>query len=150
MNHWDQRGLALAEFVADWSKDPSTKVGAVIMRPNHSIASIGFNGLPIGVKDTEERLGHRPTKYRMTVHAERNALAFAVESLIGYTIYTWPFAPCPQCAGDIIQRGIRRAVAPPLPERLRERWEEDITYTMAMFKEAGVVLYLPAEAAVRE
>ncbi len=68
---WDERFLALAEHIAGWSKDPSTKVGAVITRPDRTISSIGYNGLPRYVIDGEERLNHRKTKYEMTVHARR-------------------------------------------------------------------------------
>tara|TARA_R110000787_G_scaffold186397_1_gene297914 strand:- start:2897 stop:3064 length:168 start_codon:yes stop_codon:yes gene_type:complete len=43
---WDQRFMELAAFIAQWSKDPSTKVGAVIVDPrNKRIVSTGFNGL---------------------------------------------------------------------------------------------------------
>ena len=52
---WDRRFLALAEHVADWSKDPSTKTGAVIVRPDRTIASMGYNGFPRGMADTDDR-----------------------------------------------------------------------------------------------
>ena len=48
---WDTRFLRLAFEVASWSKDHSTKVGAVIIGPDKDPRSFGYNGLPRGVND---------------------------------------------------------------------------------------------------
>ena len=90
---WDQRFLELAKLVSTWSKDPSTKVGAVIAH-DRKIISVGYNGFPEGVLDTAERYYDRETKYKYMVHAERNALLFANTSVKGMTLYTYPFMPC--------------------------------------------------------
>lgn len=103
---WDLRYLTLAKLVASWSKDPSTKCGAVIVNPNNEIVSIGFNGFPKSVIDSEERLNNRQTKLQMMVHAERNALIFAKQDLHKCTIYTYPMMACSECAAMIIQAGI--------------------------------------------
>ena len=50
---WDKRFLELAKLVGSWSKDPSTKVGAVIVDCNNRIISVGYNGFPKGVKDNK-------------------------------------------------------------------------------------------------
>jgi dCMP deaminase len=110
---WDERFLALAEHVAQWSKDPSKKVGAVVVRPDRTMASIGFNGLPRGVSDSAERYEDRALKYPMIVHAELNAVLTAAEPLTGYTIYAALF-PCNECAKAIIQAGIARVVTRPI------------------------------------
>lgn len=140
-DHWDLRMMGLAQHVAGWSKDPSTKVGAVITAPDHRIISVGFNGLPRGVADTNERLTNRDIKYKMIVHAETNAMLFAREPLDGATVYTWPFMACSSCASKIIQAGIRRHVTVDLsatdPDKLA-RWKDDFTLTQVMLKEAGV------------
>lgn len=138
MDHWDKRLLGLAEHVSGWSKDPSTKVGAVIA-DNNKIVSVGFNGLPQGVADLPERLHDRQLKYKMIVHGEVNAMHFAERSIRGCTLYTWPFMPCPVCAGQVIQRGISRVVA---PYSDNPRWLESFQLTQEMFKEAGVKLDL--------
>ena len=39
-DRWDRRYVGLAQHVAGWSKDPSTKVGAVLVRPNNSVAQL--------------------------------------------------------------------------------------------------------------
>lgn len=136
---WDRRYLGLAKHISEWSRDPSTKVGAVIVDPRNQIVSLGFNGLPRGVEDSDARLSDRPTKYKMIVHAETNALAFAERSVHGCTVYTYPFMPCCRCAGAIIQAGIREVVAPMLNN---VRWAEDFALSQQMFNEANVQLRL--------
>lgn len=135
---WDRRFLRLAKEIASWSKDPSTQTGAVIVRPDLSIASIGFNGFPRGVDDSPARYADRELKYKLIVHCERNAYVFARESLKGFALYTYPFMSCSPCAGMGIQAGIARHVAPPLPEDKRERWAADMELATRMFNEAGV------------
>jgi dCMP deaminase len=138
ITHWDERYLDLAEFVAGWSKDPSTQVGAVITKNNY-VVSVGFNGLPRGVEDTKERLNNRDIKYKMIVHGEINAMHAAKRDLTGCTLYTHPFMPCTRCAGEIIQAGIVEVVSRPVEN---ERWAADFAMTQGMFAEAGVTLIL--------
>jgi dCMP deaminase len=140
MGEWDQRFLALAEHIAQWSKDPSTKTGAVIVDDKRRVVSVGYNGFPRGVIDTNARYDDRELKYKMIVHCERNAILFAPRSCDGCTLYTWPFMSCAPCAALVIQAGIKRCVAPPLPEHLKERWEDDLRTARWMFVEAGVEL----------
>lgn len=134
---WDKRFLGLAKLVGSWSKDPSTKVGAVITDYNNRVVSIGFNGFPQGVKDCEKRLLDREQKYDIIVHAEANALMFANASLEGCTIYTWPFEPCSRCAGLIIQSGITRVVSVINSDK---RWEKNFTLARQLFDESGIIL----------
>lgn len=140
---WTKRYLGLCKHVAQWSKDPSTKVGACIVSPRRkSIVSLGFNGLPSRVLDTPSRLSDRETKYKMVVHAERNALLFADRPVEGCFLYTWPFMPCSQCAGMIIQAGISVVIAPITPPEIDARWHADLQLTQEMFREAKVILDL--------
>ena len=44
------------------SKDPSTKIAAIITRENILVAS-GFNGFPRGVKDLKQRYEDKSVKY---------------------------------------------------------------------------------------
>jgi dCMP deaminase len=136
--NWDKRFLELAELVSSWSKDPSTKVGAVIVDDQNIIVSVGFNGFPKGIKDND-RLNHRDSKYQIIVHAENNALMFAKRPLDGCTIYTYPFMPCPRCAGMIIQSGIKRVVSyKNTTDRIR--WELDFSISRELFNEANIQL----------
>ena len=133
---WDRRFLALARHVAGWSKDPSTKVGAVIVRPDRTVASMGYNGFPRQVQDTPERLEDRGVKLELTVHAEINALAFAQEPLRFCTLYVWPLPPCIRCATSIIQHNITRVVSPE-PE-IHSQWWVSNFQARDLLTEAGV------------
>ena len=74
---WDGRFLSLATHIANWSKDPSTKVGCVVVGPDREIRSTGFNGFPRGIADTDERLSDRELKSPLICHAEENAIMHA-------------------------------------------------------------------------
>jgi dCMP deaminase len=137
-NKWDYRYLCLAKHVAGWSKDPSTRVGAVITLDNH-VVSLGFNGLPRGVQDTPMRLQARELKYKLIVHGEMNAMNFASCPLKGATLYTYPFMPCSVCAGSVIQHGFKEIVA---PYSDNQRWKESFDLTEMILREAGVELLL--------
>lgn len=134
MTHWDYRFLDLAKFVSDWSKDPSTKVGAVIADHNNRIVSIGYNGFPAGLED-DKRLNDRETKYKIIVHAEANAILFSNTNLFGCTLYTYPFQPCSRCAGLIIQSGIKKVIS---PKNNIARWESDFNLSKALLEEANI------------
>ena len=92
MNKWDERFMKLAEHVASWSKDPSTKVGAVIVDEQHRIVSLGSNGFPKGIAD-DTRLDDRAKKYEIVVHAEINAILFANKPVGNCTLYVYPLPP---------------------------------------------------------
>ena len=145
MSRWDLRFLEMAKHVASWSKDPSTKVGAVIFDGQNRVVSLGYNGFPKGVDDNPERYSDRQLKYKMVVHAEANAILFAQRSLAGCSIATWPFMSCSACAAMLIQSGIKRCIAPRLSDELALRWSESCATSTMMFAEAGVdlVLYDP-------
>lgn len=106
----DDYFLALCDVAAQRSKDPSTQVGAVIVRGG-DILSTGYNGMPAGLIETPERW-ERPTKYALVVHAEENALLRAARngiSIKGATLYVSLF-PCAKCARVIANSGIRELV----------------------------------------
>lgn len=142
LDKWHLRFLQMAEHVAQWSKDPSTKVGAVIVRPDRTIASVGFNGFARGVLDTAERLSNRDLKYPLTVHAEPNAILSAHEPVRGYTLYVSPLSPCSNCAGVIIQSGIGRVVAKCGHVANPSQWSDSFKLALTAFDEAGVSVIL--------
>lgn len=130
---WHKRFFDLADLIGSWSKDPSTKVGAVIVRPDRTIASVGYNGFPRGVEDVYTT---RDAKLLRTVHAEANAILAAQESLRGYTLYVTPLHPCANCAAFIIQSGIMQ-----VHYRIGIRgsaWLEHYEAMKDMFEQAGV------------
>ena len=133
---WDRRFLELTSTVAQWSKDPSTKVGAVIVDDKNRVVSMGFNGFPRGTSDAEQRYGDRELKLKQIIHAEINAILFAKQDLAGCTLYVTPLAPCAQCASVIIQSGITRVVS--LPNRENSKWIEHMKLAQLNFKDANV------------
>lgn len=135
---WDKRFLELATHISLWSKDPSTKVGSVIVNGKKHVVALGYNGFPRGVSDNESRYDDRSTKYKLVCHAERNALDNAHMDVSGCTLYA-TLMPCNECTKSIIQRGITRVVCYE-PEAIRDSMHWDATKTMLY--EAGVMLDL--------
>ena len=138
---WDLRFNGLAQHISTWSKDPSTKVGCVVVGEDREIRSTGFNGFPRGIDDDEDRLMDREKKYPLICHAEENAIMHAARigvSLKDSTAYvTWP--PCSRCARSLIQAGIKEIVYPETG-KIPERWIEDFTISDSMLNEAGVAV----------
>ena len=137
---WDRRFIDLALHISNWSKDPSTKVGCVVVGADREIRSTGFNGFPRGIEDSIERLEDREMKYPLICHAEENAIMHAARigiSLKDCVAYvTWP--PCTRCARSLIQAGVVEVVFPKDIE-IPERWIEDFDRSLSMMKEAGVL-----------
>ena len=136
---WDMRFLRLAEMVSTWSKDPSTKVGCVLVKDRKVVAT-GYNGFPQGIAD-DERLDDREKKYALVVHAEMNALLQAGTEARGSTLYLWGFAgvPCQNCAKHVIQAGVEAVVyydGNPPPER----WADELAAARRTLEEAGVTI----------
>jgi dCMP deaminase len=92
------------------SKDPSSKVGAMIVRPDFSFVSQGYNGLPKGFTDTDKiwKNENPRHKYLYVQHAERNAIAFTkgVDATGCYVVCN--LFPCHECAGLLVQAGITK------------------------------------------
>ena len=136
---WDVRFLSTAKHIAEWSKDPSTQVGAVAVRDRRILAT-GYNGFPRGVLHLPTRLLDRPQKLLRTVHAEANIVAQAAKNgvcLENATVYVWPFIPCNSCCTLLIQTGFARVVAPDM--EIPDRWVESFTMSKEMFSECGIV-----------
>lgn len=139
---WDEWFIGLAKYVSTASKDPSTKVGAVLVTPERRIVSVGFNGLPRSIDDTYERLYVREIKYSLIVHAERNAIEFATRPLGGCVLYTWPFMPCSECSKLVIQNAISKVVAPVATPEIEERWGNDLRLSRKLLSDNNVSLVL--------
>ena len=144
---WNLRFLDLARHISTWSKDPSTKVGAVIVDPNRRVVSVGYNGFARGVADHDHLLHNREEKYKRVIHAERNALLFAHAPVKRCTLYIWPLSVCSQCAAMFIQVEIAAVVHPnhndfafsgPAWQATLGRWEPDTTLAKQMLHEAAV------------
>lgn len=128
---WAKRFLDLATLIGSWSKDNSTKVGAVIVDERNRIVSVGFNGFPRGIEDI---ITDRDEKLRRTIHAEENALLFANRSVEGCTIYV-THHPCARCTAKLIQVGISKIV---YLNQLSVVWGQEVYSAKIMLKEADI------------
>lgn len=136
---WDKRFLNLAKEISTWSKDPSTKIGAVLVNDEKRILATGYNGFPKGIHDSEQRYHDRETKYKYVVHAEMNAIYNATYngiSLNDSTLYVWGLPVCSECAKGVIQVGIKRIVMPKAD--YPDRWIESFRKSRELFTEAGL------------
>lgn len=127
--------MDLARHVAGWSKDPSTRVGAVLVGRDRREIAMGYNGFPPRVEDTPARLANREVKYRMTQHAERNVLDNARFDPSGGTLFV-TFFPCCECAKSIVSQGIARVVT--MKPDDREPWREHAAWSTLILREGGV------------
>lgn len=109
---WDEFFMSSASLAAKRSKDPVTKVGAVIVNGENRIVGTGYNGFPRGVPDDVELWGKDDdvflNKHSYVIHAELNAILNASE-VAGCTMYVTLF-PCNECAKVISQMRIKRVV----------------------------------------
>lgn len=140
MTNWPARYVSLAEYISNWSKDPSTQVGAVLFRRDGSIISMGYNGFPRGVKDDPALLSDRDMKLKLTIHAEENAILAAVRN--GSTVEGACLAvthhPCSRCAAKLSQAGIRQIYYKSDLD-FEERWAADVEVAESIFNQTGVL-----------
>jgi dCMP deaminase len=140
MADWDKRFIELANLVSSWSKDKTTKVGAIIIDDdNHDIVSVGYNGFPRDSDDSKEDRYQPPQKYFYTEHAERNALYNAArngKSTNNKIMYV-QFFPCVDCARGIIQSGIKKLITPE-PDFNNVKWGESVKIAKELLDECGV------------
>jgi dCMP deaminase len=135
---WHIRFLKLAKEVASWSKDPSTKVGCVLVR-DRRVISTGYNGFPKNIGDDLNRLYNREQKYEITVHAEVNAVTTAAlhgvstENCSAYVT----FNPCSRCAAVLINAGITEVFVCDEGE-IPSRWLDNFITASKLLAEAGV------------
>ncbi len=105
---WKQTFIEIAKTIAKRSKDPHTKVGAVLTN-NNCIIGTGYNGDPRNFK--YEFDWNSEEKYNYVIHAEMNAIANAVyngagNSIKGSEIYL-TLSPCNHCILQLIQFGVK-------------------------------------------
>jgi len=140
MDSWDWTWLRMArKFALERSKDPSTKVGAVVAK-NKQCLGIGYNGFPPGLADLPQRLNNRAYKHAHTIHAEDNALWWAGrENTPGATIYIWPYPPCLNpCGLHIVRAGIIRVVCLTIPKD--PVWQTVMRKARVMFQERRITV----------
>lgn len=146
---WVQRYLEMAKLVSTWSKDPSTRVGAVAVGKHGQILSTGYNGFPRKIDDTQDRLNDRPTKYEFTIHAEMNIVynaSLTGISLDGSSVYVYGLPVCSECTKGLIQAGVSRVVMMvKASDEAMDRWSGSTQKSLDMFSEAGIEVTMVKE-----
>lgn len=128
--------MNIAHAHASMSRDPSTKVGAVIAC-DRRIVSWGHNHIPDRIPHTEEMLHDRNWKYPRVIHAEQHALSqIGTHQLVRPVMYV-THHPCERCAAQIIHAGICEVFTHKVPLELMERWP-GMKIAAEMFLEAKV------------
>lgn len=135
----DQFYLRRAQTISFWSKDPSTKVGAVIVdRELDLIIGAGYNKFPDYIQEDEKRMNNRDVKYDLIIHAEMCALMSSMYNYKDYLarsiIYTYPIPPCIRCMSHLVDRGIRGVVS---LDEYPDRWAESIQKSKNLINEVG-------------
>ena len=105
---WLRYALDLAEVAASRSEDPYVQVGAVVLRPDNSVAGIGYNGAPSGL---EIDWTNRDERRKYVIHAEPNAMRYVTPAEVrgGWMAVTGP--PCMSClTGSIAPYGIQTVI----------------------------------------
>ena len=137
---WDEFFMEMVYLIAKKSRDPRTKIGAVLVKDKR-IISTGYNGFPCGVNDSLDRYDDREQKYKFVVHAEDNCILTAARfgiSTMGSTLYT-NGVPCCDCSKSIIQGGVIEVVIhKQWPDMVHSAWIESINISKIMLGEASV------------
>jgi dCMP deaminase len=112
--NWDEYFMGMAVLSGLRSKDPSTKVGACIVDTDNKVVSIGYNGMPRGLDESQlswNRGEDLDSKYLYVCHAEFNAIlnTRVGSALKDCKLYVTLF-PCNECAKAIIQTGIKEII----------------------------------------
>ena len=153
-DRWTENYLRLAKHIASWSKDPSTKCGAVAVGKHGQILSQGYNGFPRGVSDTEHRLNDRSQKYKFTIHAEMNCIfnaSLTGVSLEGADLYVYGLPVCDNCAKGVVQVGFKRVfMCYPAAMEERKEWIESYKVSREMFVEAKIVAEIYHEETMKQ
>lgn len=133
----DIQFIGLAKYISGWSKDPSTKCGAIIVDKNNRIVGSGFNGFPRNYPDHKEEYLDRENKYSKIIHAEINAILYSTKILTSCKMYVYPMLPCCRCAAIICNTEINEIISIKLPKELEVRWGESIKITKDLFDKCG-------------
>ena len=141
---WQQFYMRLAEEVATGSKDGSSKFGAVLVRPDKTLASIGFNGFPSRIEDDPHLLtdiSAREKKYARIVHAEANCLNHNRDyNTDGFHLFVNGH-PCDRCALRIASSGVA-FVYYRVNLDYEARWIDSVALAKEIFAEAKVATIL--------
>lgn len=123
ISSWHSLFMDIAYRVSKQSKDPNTKVGAVIVSPDNRELSFGYNGFARKLPETMELWNDREIKLKLVVHAEMNAVFNCPFDSTGCKIYV-THQPCSRCLIHLINAGISEVY---YSEPYTKLGDEDIT-----------------------
>ena len=137
--------IELAQVNANlFSKDPHTKVGAIILAEDFSrILSLGINGFARGMNDNVPERWERPAKYVRVSHAESNAIANAARTgtPVDGSVAAITKFPCSTCTKLLIQAGVKK-IYTKKPDYACPNWGDDAKIALEMLQEVGVEVVL--------
>jgi dCMP deaminase len=111
---WDEYFILIALCTSLRSKDPRSKVGAVIVDQDNHIIGTGYNGFVRGADESKFSWNYEgewlKTKYPYVVHAEQNAVLNATSNNLRDCILYTTLFPCNECARIVAQKQIREVV----------------------------------------
>lgn len=136
--NWNEYYIKIAKVISEKSKDPSTKVGCVIVSTNNEPISFGYNGF-IAKCDEKFMSLEKPQKDYLEIHAEMNALIFAKRDLKGATVYV-THASCENCLKHLAQAGIKRIVYEKSNTNLKFINQERLDIIERILKATGIVM----------
>lgn len=144
---WVRRHMELTKNISSWSKDPNTKVGALIISSIGEPVSWGYNGIPMKVDDHPDRF-IRPHKYNFMAHAERNAMDLSNRNTFDNCILFCTHSPCSGCATSIVNRRMSAIISTTENGFIRSSFVsrhinslECHHAALEMFTEAGIIYY---------
>lgn len=127
---WTQFAMQLAAVAASRSEDPWVQVGACVLRADHSVAGVGYNGAPSGI---EIDWSNRDERRLYVIHAETNALRYlrpGEGALLAVTM-----TPCTNCLTLIAAHRI------PTVFYRDEAINYDIELSRRVAKQLGILLH---------
>lgn len=137
---WDARYMGLAFIIGEWSKDPSTKVGAVLADKFKRYIGSGYNGFPKYLQDREELYNDRPEKYARVIHAEKNAILYSQRHRMADATAYVTVCPCASCASFLAASGIHRVVTMSYSAAEMERWRRSFEISSDLFNRKHMIL----------
>lgn len=141
IHKWDRRFLEVAQLVSTWSKDPSTKVGALAVNVERRMLAQGYNGFPAKIKDEDYLMREREVKYKLTIHAEDNIIFNACNHGIDLTlstVYIFGMYPCPDCVKHLSQVRIARIVFQLGPSQNSDEWKHKFEDSRNLMRRLGI------------
>ncbi|KAH7102848.1 cytidine deaminase-like protein [Auriculariales sp. MPI-PUGE-AT-0066] len=138
---WDDYFMTLAELAARRSNCMKRRVGAILVRGHHIVAT-GYNGTARGLTNCKDggcaacNLRRVPGEEKLNecvcLHAEENALLEAGRDRVDGSILYCNTCPCLRCSVKIVQTGVREVV-------YNHSYKVDEA-SAKLFQEAGVIL----------